>query len=191
MRSRFALALAATLAICAPPALAQSAPERMEKAEGLLSQAKPLEALDEAHAAYLDLWQRMPLMLRRSALVQEPARGRGAYQERTEAIYAPGELIYLYVEPVGYGWREPAEGRFQTDFSVDVAINDRAGRTLIGQNGFDELRNLASARTAEFYANITYQFSRIPPGKYTLVTRLNDRVTSKSVTTEHDFEIAR
>ena len=191
MRILFAMALAAGLAagagLVAGPAKADAGKLGSE-AEALLAEGKGLEAHQKMREALIDLWSRQELTNRRAELIEEPAPSFGLYAVKNPATYQPGQEMFLYFEPIGYGWTE-VDGAQVIHFVVDASLSVRGGEQIWAQEGFTELKVASGEKLTEFFGNLTFSFDGIPVGDYTLKTTLNDQATSQSVSASMDFSV--
>src|SRR5919109_1120651 len=63
--------------------------------------------LDDAREQYLSVWNQTEFNATFSTFIEPfSAAGYGVYEERSSNVFAPGETIVLYVEPVGFSHRQ-------------------------------------------------------------------------------------
>ena len=145
--------------------------------------ALPLRAdpLEEARVAYLAAWEGAPLAVRRAMLVSQPATSYGLPDERATNAFAADEPVLIYLEPVGYGWRE-AGGL--NEFGVRVAVRalTPAGDQLFAKEDFLILSTTSRDRPTEFFANVTLNMSGFPRGRVDLELTLSDLASDESAT---------
>lgn len=169
-----ALSLAACLALLPAAALAQQAPLPED-----LSSA--YEALDAA-------WRQAPLSFAALAFTDGPASGYGRYTPRADAVFAAGDTLTVYAEPVGFGYDETREG-YGVRLTAGFELLNTSGQVLAEQTGFADLRADSRNRLREFHATLSFAFEGLRPGDYRLVTTLTDSVSGKTATGELPFSI--
>ncbi|MCB1388947.1 MAG: hypothetical protein KDK12_07380 [Rhodobacteraceae bacterium] len=134
-----------------------------------------------AEDALVAAWQSMPLAVRNASFVTEPASGYGLYTRRDNAVFAQGEPIIVYAEPLGYGWvRNEGEDTYGFGLSIDLSIRDAQGGLLGAQQDFQRARLSSRDRNREFYITLTLNLSDAPPGEYILEYLLHDLVEEQS-----------
>ena len=139
------------------------------------------QTLDEAHAAYLEAWEAAPLAVRKAVFVTGPASGYGLQEERETSTFKPGEPIYIYLEPVGYGWKSE-EGVNSFGLTVGLRILTASQQELFAQEGFLDLSTRSKARPTEFFGNVTLNLTGLTPGDYVLELLLDDLASDETAT---------
>jgi hypothetical protein len=79
------------------------------------------------------IWEEAPLMLQNVQLVKDPDNTYGVYEPAEDDVYAEGETIYLYVEPVGYKIIKNEAGYYEFAFSADFQVVSESGEIIGGQ----------------------------------------------------------
>ncbi|SOC09344.1 hypothetical protein SAMN05421512_10618 [Stappia indica] len=171
-----ALALAAGLALLPAASLAQQAPPALP--EGL---AGAYQALDAA-------WQQAPLSFAALAFSDGPASGYGRYTPRKDAVFAAGDTLTVYAEPVGFGYDATGEG-YGVRLTAGFELLNTSGQVLAEQTGFADLRADSRNKLREFHATLSFAFEGLRPGDYRLVTTLTDTVSGKTASGELPFSI--
>jgi hypothetical protein len=172
--SRALLALAFTAQAAAAGELVSSA----NTAEGLASQNKYLEAIEEMSWAVSKLYQWSPLLIRKSLFVAGEPGGFGIYDERKDAVFKRSETLIIYAEPVGFGYSYD-QGNYAIDLTLDFEVKDKSGKVVASQSNFGTLSWKSRAQLREIYAKITYDFSGIQPGDYDVTTTIRDKHSQK------------
>lgn len=139
------------------------------------------QSLDEAHAAYLEAWAAAPLAARKAVFVTGPAAGYGLQEERESNAFKAGEPIYIYLEPVGYGW-QAADGLNTFGLTVGLRILTTSEQELFAQEGFLDLTTKSAARPTEFFGNVTLNLSGLTAGDYVLELMLDDIASDETAT---------
>src|SRR4051812_20146230 len=115
MLKRTVAAVAIALALAVPaPAFAQSS----------------LTAYDAARQALLAVWAELPLSVRSITLTEGTATGYGNYKPREGKSYQIGEPIHVYLEVLGYGWKDNGDGTTSELLDADLNLIDAGGATI-------------------------------------------------------------
>ena len=189
MRYRAALAAMAWMMIA--PAAAGELADRALAAEGALEAGDARAAITEFEKAQEALWAAMPLTILDVAQVANAA-GVGIYSERANSIYAPGEKLLLYVQPVGYSYGDDGLGNKVIALAVDLTLKSEAGEALgtIENIGSIKLSSRTRNRELFFSLNLSLDAASIPAGKYTAEFLMRDLNSQKTAPFAIDFEIA-
>lgn len=169
-------------------AMAQDVTNKAKEAEALAASGKYVEAIAALDQAATALWDKAPLSFRRALWVAEPPQGFGAYNPRETNVYAAGDGMIAYVEPVGFGWKKTGDV-WRTDMVADLTIKSKQGEVLLRKTDFQKLQLGSRVRNREFMTRFTYTLTGIPPGEYIAETTLRDLVTGKSGTFALPFVI--
>ncbi len=181
MTPRSALLLAACLALAplaAPPALAGDLVPLAEKAEKALAAGKATEAVDALEAAIGAVWKATPLTFRKTLFVTEPPTGFGAYVPRADAVFAAGEPLRVYAEPIGFAWKQDGD-MLACDLIIDVALRDRSGTVIFEKREMGRMQLKSHARNHEFMMKLDLNLRGLPAGDYTLDTVMRDEISQK------------
>ena len=135
------------------------------------------------------LWQEAPLMLRNAKFVTADDNTFGIYQPRDGVSFAPGEDLYLYMEPVGYGFKKSAIGYYGFGFTADFTLEDSNGNVLGGQKDFARLDFNSWNQNTEISLTFTYTFTGLDKGEYKVITYVKDANSDKSAKVESSFYI--
>jgi hypothetical protein len=180
----FTLALAGPGAVFAGEIADQAA--AAEKAVEAGDAASAVQAFDQAQDA---LWTALPLTLRKVEKAVE-ASGYGIYTPRPDGPYKPGEKIYLYMEPVGYGYRDDGLGNKVIELVVDMTLFDEAGKELGVYNDFAGISLSSRVKNRELLFGLTIDLGSPPVGKYRGDFTMRDKNSDKSAKFSVDFEFA-
>jgi hypothetical protein len=153
--------------------------------------AQSLEDLDKCEAAVLEAWQKAPLTVRNAVFVTEEPKAFGIYDPRPSARFQSGEKLILYLEPVGYGWKDVGNGQFEFGFRVDLLLKTAAGETVGSQDNFGTFALKSRHRNREFMAHLTLTLTDAPPGDYILSYKLHDLETDKTATVDEPFTLEK
>jgi len=124
--------------------------------------------------------------VRRAVFVRKPAGGYGIFNPR-EPVFRPGEKLLVYMEPIGYGFREAARGVWGFQLTVDLEIATADGRILGGQKAFAKFPITSRQKNMEFFMSLELDLGKAPPGQYLLVLTVHDDVRKQSTKVEMPF----
>lgn len=148
-----------------------------------------LEALMLVYDALAEIWADIPLTLDYVELVAEPPRGYAAFVPRADAVFAPGEPIRVYLEPIGYGFRPTGPDALEVHLSADYLLLNADGQVLAGQRGFGEFVFALDQPAYELYVSLDFRFTGAPDGDYLLQAELVDRVSGDRAPFDIPFTI--
>ena len=152
--------------------------------------AQDLTAYEQAEQALIAVWDQMPLNFRTATFVSGEAEGYGLFTERETAVFAPNEPIVVYAEPMGYGWRQEADGRYSFGLDIDIVLRNAAGDVVASQESFMRQGLTSRARNREFYLTLTLNMTGAPAGDYALEYIVHDLASDKIGTIARTFSIA-
>jgi len=133
-----------------------------------------LATYDAARDALLAVWAELPLTVRNVTLTREIAAGYGSYQPRENHAYQVGEQIHVYVEVLGYGWRDNGDGTLSSLLDADLNLLDAAGNKLATQTKFLDSEQVSRQKLLETYLTLNASLSSFEPGDYQLQFVLHD-----------------
>jgi len=146
-------------------------------------------AYEKLHSALEMFWQKTPLLLRNARFVKDDDNSYGIYEPKSDNSFAPGERLYLYLEPIGYAFKKNSAGYYEFGFSADFTLEDEGGKVLGGQENFAKLDFSSWNHNTEISLTFTYTFTGFEKGKYKVVTRVTDANSKKSATVDNWFNI--
>lgn len=152
--------------------------------------AQGLEKLEAAEEAVVAAWNETPLSFRKAVFVSAPPEGFGVYQERDDAVFAAGEPLVVYAEPVGYAWKDNGDGTYNFGFGVDLLLKTSKGEIVGGQENFQQLELTSRAKNREFMLTLTLNIDGAPAGDYVVEYRTRDLHSSKVGTISLPFAVA-
>lgn len=167
MKYRVAAVLALSLLLPAP-AWAQSS----------------LTAFEAARQALLAIWAELPLTVRNATLTETPAPSYGNYTPRASSEYKAGEQIHVYVEVLGYGWKDNGDGTQSELLDADLNLLNSQGTTVATQPKFLSADIKSRARLLETFLTLDATLTSFDPGAYKLQYVLHDRAGGKDATFE-------
>ena len=160
--------------------------------------------IDDAKDLYLSVWNQTELNATFSTFVEPfSAAGYGVYEERNN-IFAPGETIVLYVEPVGFAHEQIIDERGDSNNNTTLYLmNMTADYEIAAANGTElelqliedvqDLRNITSHRpNTEMFLTLTLtpEIQPLPIGTYVITYSLTDGISGESFQLEKDITIA-
>ncbi|MER9324559.1 MULTISPECIES: hypothetical protein [unclassified Mesorhizobium] len=183
------LAVLIALVISTPAAFAGEISDRAAEAEKALQAGDGAGALDKFRSAEDALWQAMPLGVQNVKHILS-ASGFGAYAERPNHVYKPGEEIVLYMEPVGYGYGSDGLGNNQIALYVDLTVLSQSGEKLGSVEKLGRVQLASRSHNREMFFKLNVSLDGVPPGKYRADFLMHDENSPKTAPFTTDFEIA-
>jgi hypothetical protein len=161
--------------------------------------------IEDAKDLYLSVWNQTEFNATFSTFVEPfSAAGYGVYEERNN-IFAPGETIVLYVEPVGFGHEQVIDEGGEsngnnTNTTTLYLMNMTADYEIAAANGTElqliedvQAGNITSHRpNTEMFLTLTItpDVQPLPIGSYVITYSVNDEVSGESFQLEKDIIIA-
>jgi hypothetical protein len=154
--------------------------------------------LDEAREQYLSIWNQTEFNATFNTFIEPfSAAGYGVYEERSSNnVFAPGETIVLYVEPVGFDHRQILDEEGNTLY----LINMTAGYEIASANGTElqliedvPVVNITSHRpNTEMFLTLTLtqDVQSLPLGNYIITYSVTDEISGKSFQVEKEITVA-
>jgi hypothetical protein len=117
----------------------------------------------------------------------------GGYQAKPSNVFEPGETIYLYVEPVGFGHQENIDQLGNPIYSVNITstitVSDSQGNVLGTQIIPFQVQNSYRKVTELFLLLEILQDPEFPVGEYVATYRFTDGTTGESFELVKDIRI--
>jgi hypothetical protein len=163
--------------------------DKAGEAEAALGAGKNREAVLLMREALTEAWKSAPLSIDKAVFVQKPAAGFGIYNPRREAVFADGEPLLIYLEPIGFTWKQE-DGIYRSHMAVDFELLSPDGNILAGKRDFGEFKFASHAFNTEYMANMTLNLTGAPKANYVLLVTLRDQLNNdQSASVELPFEI--
>lgn len=143
-----------------------------------------LNAYDAAHQALVSIFEDLPLSVRNVTLTEAPATGYGNYTPRDSSDFKPGEKIHVYVEVLGYGWKDNGDGTLSEVLDADLNLLDAQGTTVASQQHFLTADITSRQKLLETFLTLDATLTSFDPGAYKLQYVLHDRAGGKDTTFE-------
>jgi hypothetical protein len=148
-----------------------------------------LAALSSLRSALKHFWEVAPFTLTNIKYVKSDNNSYGIYELKENDEFRDGEIIYLYIEPIGYSVKKTIEGKFEFGFEADFSVETEEGEILGGQKKFALLEFSSWNFNTEIALTFTYTFSGLKKGRYKLITTVKDIISGKEATCEKWFTI--
>ncbi|HJU96221.1 MAG TPA: hypothetical protein VJ643_09360 [Nitrososphaera sp.] len=159
--------------------------------------------IEDAKELYLSVWNQTAFNATFSTFVEPfSAAGYGVYEERSN-IFAPGETIVLYVEPVGFAHKQVMDERGSNNNTLLYLMNMTSDYKIAAANGTElelqliedeqSLRNITSHRpNTEMYLTLTLtpEVQPLPVGSYVITYSVTDEISGESFELERDITVA-
>src|SRR5918996_1444536 len=161
--------------------------------------------IEDAKELYLSVWNQTEFNATFSTFVEPfSAAGYGVYEERSN-IFAPGETIVLYVEPVGFSHKQVIDqGGGSNNNTMLYLMNMTSDYKIAAANGTElelqliedkqGLRNITSHRpNTEMYLTLTLtpEVQPLPIGSYVITYSVTDEISGESFELEKDITVAQ
>ncbi len=143
-----------------------------------------LQALASLHRMLEDFWAQAPLLMANPRFVKSAGNSYGIYEPKEDDQFTAGEVIYLYMEPVGFTVKANPGGWREFGFTADFKVEDSAGKVLGGQNDFATLPFKSWNYNTEIALTFNYTFNGLASGRYKIVTVVKDMHADKKATVE-------
>jgi hypothetical protein len=157
------------------------------RAEALHAEGKTVEAIEALDEALDTIWREAPLAFRKAVVVNSSS-GQGVYDERTNLTYRPDEKMMIYVEPIGFGYRDTGASS-TIGFSADLAIENTTGQVLGEAKDLFSLSTPSRVKTREFGMTLSFGVPYLRPGEYKAIVTVDDQNSPKTGTFEVMFNI--
>lgn len=181
-------AVAALMVVWSVAAMAGNVADAAGQAEKLAEQGNSIDALISMDEALGRLWDKLPLTVLESDFVTGEPGGYGNYQVRPDARFKAGEKMLVYAEVAGFDYGRDGD-LFTIDIGADLELRDHEGKLVGAQANLATFNYRSHVPNREFFAFITYKFTGLKPGAYTVVTILRDHNSKKTGSFELPFTI--
>ena len=157
--------------------------------------------IEDAQKLYLSIWNQTEFNATFSTFVEPfSAAGYGVYEERSN-IFAPGETIVLYVEPVGFAHEQIIDEKGGGNNNTMLYLmNMTADYEIAAANGTEfqliedvQVGNITSHRpNTEMFLTLTLaqEVQPLPIGSYVITYSVTDEVSGESFQLEKEITVA-
>jgi hypothetical protein len=155
--------------------------------------------IEDAKDLYLSVWNQTEFNATFSTFVEPfSAAGYGVYEERSN-VFAPGETIVLYVEPVGFAHRQIIDEEGGNNNTL-YFMNMTADYEIAAANG-TELQLIEDVQAGSITSHrpntempltltITPEVQPLPIGDYIITYSVTDEVSGESFELEKEITVA-
>jgi hypothetical protein len=159
------------------------------EAQSFMEKNQPLPALESLRNASKEVWLHTPFQIGTAVLVQDEASGFGTYVAKPNNVYKSGDVIRLYLEPIGFTQTQK-DNQYVIGLAVDFTIGRQDGTVIAGKENFGKWELKSHRFTTQFSMNLNYNITGVAPGDYVIKTILRDLEGSKTavVSTPVRFE---
>lgn len=151
--------------------------------------AQSLDALTAAEQQVAAIWAETPLTFRKT-LFATSIEAYGVYTEKSGTIFAPGEQLVVYAEPVGYGYKPGADGTNTFGFNFDLVVKTEDGEIVAGKDNFASFELVSKTQNREFLVSLTLSLNEAPPGNYILQYLAHDIASDETASISMPFTIS-
>jgi hypothetical protein len=156
--------------------------------------------IEDAKELYLSVWNQTEFNATFSTFVEPfSAAGYGVYEERSN-VFAPGETIVLYVEPVGFGHRQILDEEGNSNNTLYL-MNITANYKIASANGTElqliedmpPVVNITSHRqNTEMFLTLTLtqDVQSLPTQNYVITYSVTDEVSGENFQLEKQITVA-
>lgn len=127
------------------------------------------------------------LAFRKAVIVDSPPLGFGMYTPRKSNVFKDGEVIIVYIEPVGLHWTLE-NGIYHSLAMMDYEVRTPDGKVIAGQRAFGKMDFKSREQNQEVMYKVDLRFSGAHPGKYILLLTCHEASTGHSTSTEFPIE---
>ena len=156
--------------------------------------------IEDAKELYLSVWNQTEFNTTFSTFVEPfSAAGYGVYEERSN-VFAPGETIVLYVEPVGFAHEQVIGEEGGSNNSTLYLMNMTADYEIAAANGTTlqliedvQVGSITSHRpNTEMFLTLTLaqEVQPFPVGNYVITYSVTDEVSGESFELEKEITVA-
>jgi hypothetical protein len=162
---------------------AQDLADFCTQAKSFLDQNQPLKAMGVIQKAMEEVWRHTPFQAGKAVLVKKKAAAFGMYEPRPDNVYKPGEIVFLYLEPIGFTQQEK-DGHYSMAMAADFIVQKEDGTIIGGKENFGKWELKSQHFITGFHLNLDYTLTNLQPGTYIIKTVLRDLPTSKTLAVE-------
>lgn len=184
-----AAARAAAAARREAPAPATPAPATPVPTPAPAAASATVADLENLERAVEAMKARMPFTQRNVMFVSAKAESFRDAAKRPSGVFAKGETLRSYAEPLGCTLSPTADGGFKLAMTMDFAIKTAGGQVIASQKAFDKVDLSYPDRTKPLFLNLSLNITGIEPGDYVLVYTLHDDNGGKDTSFEQPFSI--
>jgi hypothetical protein len=165
--------------------------DHINQALKFIDEEKYNEAVGELEEALTLVKSKSNLEFVNVVLTNEEASGFGLYNQRKNAIFAPGETFFIYGEAKNYTIKENQNNLYEIYLKEDLYILDQDNNVKWGQADFLDYHITSHSKNNDLLITGTLkQTSPFPVGNYKFRLVLKDVFSQKATETIIEFTIA-
>ncbi len=130
-------------------------------------------------AAEDEFWKRLPLSIKTATFTKKAATGWGMFDPHSNRFKA-GEMMYIYVEPIGYRYSLSGSGRdrfYHMRMKIGVKLSTQDGQTLFSTDSFGMFDVVSRRPNKELFFHFEINIpANVRAGKYQLSLIINDLI---------------
>ena len=163
-------------------------------AENLQSNPSPqndaLKEYQKYNALATQAWEKMPFSIQKYLLVAKETKGFGMYEKRKSNKYLQGENVMVYVEPIGFGYRDLG-GFYGISMESDLIIKNEKGETLGKIKSFGKFNFHSNIKNREIFLSFVISLGHAPAGKYEITVPIRDNIKNQTANITLNIEIVK
>jgi hypothetical protein len=149
------------------------------EAQSLLKQNQQIQALDVMQKGEEEVWNHIAFQAVKNVFVKEKSVDN-RYEVRSNNVYKSGEIIRLYVEPVGFTQKK-VQDHYLVELEADYTIAKEDGTVVAGKEHFWRYEKKIGYFLARWAFDLDFTI-KAEPGNYVIKTVFRDLLSSKTLT---------
>ncbi|WP_299480563.1 hypothetical protein [uncultured Roseibium sp.] len=149
----------------------------------------PSDAFNDAKAAYDAAWDANGLAFAVATFTRDGGTAYGQYTPRSDSVFQDDDVLSIYAEPVGYSFTQ-SDGLYAFELTASYRLLNASGQVLAEQDDFAVFSGQGRSKQRELAAALSFQFSGLPAGAYTLETRFTNESDGETAGFSLPFSIA-
>lgn len=162
----------------------------VDRAAEHVTAGRTTEAIAALREATLAVWSAAPFDIARIELAQEAVERFRSYQPRDGTVFAKGEPIHVYVEPIGMAYEFDGT-TYSMQLLGDYLFEDTEGKILGGQKAFANADYSFPVPATEVYMTFSLGTSSLPPGDYAINLTFRDPLAGAEAERTVEFSITQ
>jgi|GEM_PF-1513425 len=188
--SRFNLGWTSTSLALALGTMAITTPASAQSSEIKAAEIQaPSAGYTEALSAFDSAWSANGLAFSTVTFTNGTSAGYGQYSPKNGSVFATGEAIALYAEPVGYAFSETG-GSYGYEVSASYKLLNPSGQVLSEQDDFARFAGTGRSKQRQLSASLSFQFDGLPAGDYQLQATFADKIAGQAASFTLPFSVA-
>jgi len=144
---------------------------------------------------YLQSWEKLNFQsVLDTYVVGGTDSGYGVYEERGSNTFAPGETLYLYVEPVAFSHKQTLDSKGNTLYSIDMSADitiTSSGTIVASIKNFPVSKLVSHQKNTEVFLLLSLlQSQPFPKGEYEITYVVKDNPSGKTFDIVKNIKIA-